>query len=170
MDLAIKAIVSILACFAAAGIGSLCTFRAIPTWYAGLRRPPFTPPNWMFAPIWSTLYVLMAIAVFLVWQKGFTSPGVALAVSLFWAQLGLNALWSLVFFGMRSKGGGLIVIAVLWLLLLATVIASFRVSAWAGGLLVPYLVWLTIALYLNSGFWWLNRGRKAALPNAAPQS
>ena len=95
MDFAIKAIVSVLACFAAAGVGSLVTFRAVRNWYPGLRKPRFTPPNWVFAPIWTTLYVLMAIAVFLLWQKGFISPGVALAVSLFWTQLTFNALWSL---------------------------------------------------------------------------
>ncbi len=169
MDFAIKAIVSILACFAAAGVGSLVTFHAVKTWYPGLRKPRFTPPNWVFAPIWTTLYVLMAIAVFLLWQKGFASPGVALAVILFWTQLTFNALWSLVFFGMRLKGGGLVVIAILWPLILATMIASFRVSAWSGALLVPYLVWVTIAVYLNGGFWWLNRGQEAAIPKTASE-
>jgi len=159
VDTAIKAIVSLLACFAAAGVGSLVTYKAIPTWYAGLSKPRGTPPNWAFAPVWSTLYVFMAISVFLVWRKGLASPGVPLALALFWTQLTFNALWSLVFFGTRSKGGGVLVIAVLWLLILASIITSFRVSAWAGALLIPYLAWVSIATYLNVGVWWLNRRR-----------
>jgi tryptophan-rich sensory protein len=161
---AIKLIVSILASFAAAGIGSLFTFKAIPNWYAGLRKPPYTPPNWAFGPVWTTLYILMAISVFLVWQKGLAIDGALLAFILFWIQLVFNALWSIIFFGMKSKGGGVITIVVLWLLILATVITSFRVSGWAGALLIPYILWVSIASYLNIGVWVLN---KPAKPMAA---
>ena len=162
MDLnsVIKLVVSILASFAAAGIGSLFTFKAIPNWYAGLKKPPFTPPNWAFGPIWTTLYILMAISVFLVWQKGTGTNGVLLAFVLFWIQLAFNALWSIIFFGMKSKGGGAITIIVLWLLILATIITSFRVSEWAGILLIPYIVWVSIASYLNIGVWVLNKPAK----------
>ena len=156
-DGVIRLVISILASFAAAGIGSLFTFKAIPTWYAGLKKPPYTPPNWAFGPVWTTLYILMGISVFLVWQKGLATPGVMLAFTLFWVQLAFNALWSVIFFGRKSKGGGVIVIAILWLLILATMIASFRVSVWAGALLVPYIVWVSIASYLNVGIWILNR-------------
>ena len=156
-DAVIRLVVSILASFAAAGIGSLFTFKAIPTWYAGLKKPPYTPPNWAFGPVWTTLYILMGISVFLVWQKGLATSGVMLAFTLFWVQLAFNALWSVIFFGRKSKGGGVIVIAILWLLILATMIASFRVSVWAGALLVPYIVWVSIASYLNVGIWILNR-------------
>jgi len=161
---AIKLIVSILASFAAAGIGSLFTFKAIPNWYAGLRKPPYTPPNWAFGPVWTTLYILMAISVFLVWQKGLAIDGALLAFILFWIQLVFNALWSIIFFGMKSKGGGVITIVVLWLLILATVITSLRVSGWAGALLIPYILWVSIASYLNIGVWVLN---KPAKPMAA---
>ena len=130
---------------------------SLPTWYAGLKKPPYTPPNWAFGPVWTTLYILMGISVFLVWQKGLATPGVMLAFTLFWVQLAFNALWSVIFFGRKSKGGGVIVIAILWLLILATMIASFRVSVWAGALLVPYIVWVSIASYLNVGIWILNR-------------
>ena len=147
-DAVIRLVVSILASFAAAGIGSLFTFKAIPTWYAGLKKPRYTPPNWAFGPVWTILYILMGISVFLIWQKGLATPGVMLA---------FNALWSVIFFGRKSKGGGVIVIAILWLLILATMIASFRVSVWAGALLVPYIVWVSIASYLNVGIWILNR-------------
>ena len=159
MDLnsVIKLVVCILASFAAAGIGSLFTFKAIPHWYAGLKKPPFTPPNWAFGPIWTILYILMAISVFLVWQKGLSNNGVLLAFILFWSQLTFNVLWSIVFFGMKYKGGGVATIIVLWLLILATIITSFRISAWAGVLLVPYIIWVSIASYLNIGVWLLNK-------------
>ena len=90
----VKLIVSIVASFAAGGIGSLFTFKAIPTWYQGLRKPPYTPPNWAFGPVWITLYILMGISVFLVWQKGLATSGATLAFTLFWVQLAFNALWS----------------------------------------------------------------------------
>ena len=156
----IKLVVSILACFAAAVIGSLFTFKAIPNWYAGLKKPPYTPPNWVFGPVWTTLYILMGISVFLVWQNGLATNGTLLAFTLFWIQLGLNALWSIIFFGMKSKGGGLITIIVLWLFILATIITSFQVSTWAGALLIPYIIWVSIALYLNIGIWMLNKPGK----------
>jgi len=99
----------------------------------------------------------MGVSVFLVWQNGLDTTGTMIAFTLFWIQLAVNALWSIIFFGMKSKGGGVIAIAVLWLLILATIISSFRVSGWAGALLVPYIVWVTIASYLNIGVWLLNR-------------
>jgi translocator protein len=153
----IKFLVSLLASFAAGGIGSLFTFKAIPNWYAGLRKPRYTPPNRLFGPVWTTLYILMAISVFLVWQKGLAASGAMPAFVLFWIQLAVNALWSIIFFGMRSKGGGVITIAVLWLLILATIVTSFRVSVWAGALLIPYLLWVSLASYLNIGIWLLNK-------------
>jgi len=156
----IKLVVSILACFAAAGIGSLFTFKAIPSWYAGLKKPPYTPPNWAFGPVWTALYILMGISVFLVWQKGLATNGALPAFTLFWIQLTFNAVWSIIFFGMKSKGGGVITIIVLWLLIMATMIASFGVSGWAGALLIPYIVWVSIASYLNIGVWLLNKPAK----------
>lgn len=156
----IKLVVSILACFATAGIGSLFTFKAIPNWYAGLKKPPYTPPNWAFGPVWTTLYILMGISVFLVWQKGLATNGALLAFILFWIQLTVNAVWSIIFFGMKSKGGGVITIIMLWLLIMATMFASFRVSDWAGALLIPYIVWVSIASYLNIGVWLLNKPAK----------
>ena len=94
MDLngVIKLVISILASFAAGGIGSLFTFKAIPTWYAGLKKTPYTPPKWAFGPVWTTLYILMGISVFLIWQKGLATDGVLLAFTLFWIQLVFNAL------------------------------------------------------------------------------
>jgi len=156
----LKLILSILASFAAGGIGSFFTFKAIPTWYAGLKKPRFTPPNRAFGPVWTTLYILMGVSVFLVWQKGLATDGVLLAFVLFWIQLAMNAIWSIIFFGMKSKGGGVITIVVLWLLILTTIVSFFRVSVWAGVLLIPYIVWVSIASYLNVGVWILNRPAK----------
>jgi tryptophan-rich sensory protein len=156
----IKFFICILASFAAGGIGSLFTFKVIPTWYAGLKKPPYTPPNWAFGPVWTTLYILMGISVFLVWRNGLAIDGALLAFTLFWIQLVINALWSVIFFGMKSKGGGVITIIVLWLLILATMITSFRVSVWASALLIPYIVWVSIASYLNIGVWLQNKPTK----------
>jgi benzodiazapine receptor len=152
-----KLAICIVASFAVAGLAGLFTAKAISTWYLGLKKPPYTPPNWVFGPVWTTLYLLMGISAFLVWKNGLAVNGATLAFSLFWIQLALNALWSIVFFGMRSKGGGVTVIIILWLLILATIIASFRVSGWAGGLLIPYIIWVSIASYLNVGIWLLNK-------------
>lgn len=165
LSIIIKLVVSFLTVFAAGGIGSLFTFRAIPTWYAGLKKPRYTPPNWAFGPVWTTLYVLMGISVFLIWQTGLDNNSELIAFSLFWAQLTVNALWSIIFFGIKSKGGGVATIAILWLLILATTVASFRVSAWAGALLIPYIVWVTIASYLNIGVWLLNKHPRLVATN-----
>ena len=160
----VKIAVGVLASLAAGAIGSLFTFKAIPTWYAGLKKPRGTPPNWAFGPVWTTLYLLMGISVFLVWRGGLSEPAALPAFILFWTQLAFNALWSIIFFGLKAKGGGLIVIGILWALILATIIVSFQVSAWAGALLVPYLIWVSVASYLNAGVWILNK--PASLANS----
>jgi benzodiazapine receptor len=153
----VKLIISILACFAAGGIGSLFTFKAIPTWYLGLKKPKYTPPNKVFGPVWTTLYIILGISVFFIWQKGLSDNDVLFAFTLFWVQLVFNALWSIIFFGMKSKGGGVFIIILLWLLILATIITSFRVSVLSGVLLIPYIIWVSIASYLNIGIWWINK-------------
>jgi benzodiazapine receptor len=156
----VKLVICIIACFAAAGFGSIFTSKAIPDWYRGLKKPPYTPPNWVFGPVWTVLYILMAVSVFLVWQKGLAAPGVTTAFTLFWIQLAANAIWSYVFFARRSVIGGIINIIILWLLILATVITSFPVSTIAGILLLPYILWVSIAMYLNIGIWVLNLANK----------
>lgn len=153
----IKLVISILACFLAAGIGSLFTAKSVKQWYPKLKKPRFTPPNRVFGPVWTVLYILMAISVFFIWKEGLETEGVLIAFVLFWVQLIVNAIWSVVFFGKRAKGGGVVTIVILWLLILATIITSFRVSALAGGLLIPYIIWVSIASYLNTGVWLLNK-------------
>ncbi len=107
----------------------------------------------------------MGISTFLVWQNGLDTSGAMLAFTLFWIQLALNALWSIIFFGMKAKGGGVITIIVLWLLILATMISSFQISGWAEALLIPYIVWVSIASYLNIGIWLLNKPTKQKTAN-----
>jgi len=142
--------------FAAAGIGSLATTPAIPGWYASLQKPAWTPPNWLFGPVWTLLYLSMAIAAWLVWrERGF--QGARLALALFAAQLVLNTLWSILFFGLRSPGAALVEIGVLWAAIFATMLAFWRVSHAAGWLMWPYLLWVTLAGFLNLAIWRLNR-------------
>jgi benzodiazapine receptor len=152
----IKLIVSIVACQCAGIIGSVFTTPAIPTWYAALEKPTFTPPNWLFAPAWIILYVLMAIAAFLIWRKGLGEEGVKSALIIFLVQLVLNALWSIVFFGLQSPLYGMVVILALWIAILLTIIKFFKLSTAAGALLLPYILWVSFAAVLNVSIWVLN--------------
>jgi benzodiazapine receptor len=152
-----KLVISIVACLAAGAIGSIFTRSAIPTWYATLEKPIFSPPNWLFAPVWTLLYILMGVAAFLVWRKGLADRQVRTALIVFLVQLVLNALWSVVFFGLESPLYGLIIIVVLWAAILITVIKFFRISRVASGLMWPYLLWVTFAAVLNGSIWLLNR-------------
>ena len=151
-----RLVASIILWEGAGGIGSIFTTGAIATWYVALAKPAFTPPNSVFGPVWVTLYLLMAIAVFLVWRRGLGESGVKLAFIIFWVQLVINALWSVVFFGFRSPLGGVVVIIILWLLILFNIIRFFKVTPLAGWLLIPYILWVSIASYLNVGVWLLN--------------
>jgi benzodiazapine receptor len=153
----VKLVVSIIICEGAGGIGAIFTTPAIPTWYRGLKKPSFTPPNAVFGPVWITLYLLMGVAVFLVWREGLSQAGVTAAFVVFWGQLVLNVLWSVIFFGLKSLVGGLVVIGLLWIAIVASIILFFGVSPVAGGLLIPYIVWVSIAANLNLQVWRLNR-------------
>jgi translocator protein len=141
----------------AGAVGSFATVRAIPTWYKGLAKPPFNPPSWLFGPAWTLLYLLIAVAAWLVWKQGLGAPGVKLALGVFLVQLVLNALWSVCFFGLRSPMAGLVDIIVLWLAIAATIILFFRVSVPAGVLLLPYISWVSFAAVLNAAIHRLNR-------------
>jgi benzodiazapine receptor len=152
-----KLLVSLAACQLAGFLGSIFTRSAIPSWYAQLQKPSFAPPNWLFAPMWISLYLLMAVAAYLVWQKGLGSSGVRAALGVFLVQLLLNALWSPVFFGLRSPLAGAAIIVVLWLAILATIIAFAKISPPAAWLLVPYILWVSLATALNISIYFLNR-------------
>jgi len=149
-------IASIIICQLAGVVGSIFTTPAIPTWYAGLNRPSLTPPNWLFAPVWTFLFLLMGISLFLVWRKSQPTARRRLALSIFAIQLVLNVLWSLVFFGLRSPLGGLIVIGLLWVAILLTIVSFWKISKTASVLLLPYILWVSFAAILNSYLWKLN--------------
>jgi len=152
----VKLAASVGVCLAAGAIGSFATISNISTWYAALQKPWFTPPNWLFGPAWTTLYVLMGVALFLVWKKGFESKGVKTAVGVFAVQLVLNVLWSVAFFGMQSPLLGLVVIALLWLAIAASIYVFWKISRPAAALLVPYIAWVSFAAFLNYSVWLLN--------------
>jgi len=151
-----KLVGSIAACQGAGAIGSYFTAPQIDTWYATLAKPAFTPPNAVFMPVWLTLYTLMAIAVFLIWRQGVREGKNKQAFVLFWIQLGINAVWSVVFFGFQSILGGFVIIVCLWVMVLVTMLRFFKISLPAGVLLTPYLAWLSIASSLNAWLWVLN--------------
>jgi tryptophan-rich sensory protein len=151
-----KLIVSIVICQLVGIIGSIFTRPAIPTWYVSLIKPSFTPPDWVFGPVWIILYFLMGIAASLVWQKGLEQKQVWHALILFGVQLVLNALWSFAFFGMRSPLAGLIVISILAVTIIFTIQSFLRASKAAGILLIPYFLWVAFASGLNLSIWVLN--------------
>ena len=151
-----KLIVSIIVCQGAGLIGSVFTTPSIPTWYATLQKPSFTPPNWLFAPAWITLYLLMGISSSIVWHRGLDNRPVRIALIIFLVQLILNALWSVVFFGLESPLYGIIVIVALWVAILLTILKFFRISALAGALLLPYIGWVSFAAILNVFLFILN--------------
>jgi translocator protein len=149
--------VSLVVPLAAGGIGAVPTMRAIPGWYRTLRKPSWTPPGWVFGPVWNVLYLMMGFAAWLVWRRDVEDQRRRPALVLFGIQLAFNSLWSLIFFGLRSPGLALAEIVVLWRLILETAIRFHRIRPLAGLLLLPYLLWSTFATGLNAAIWWLNR-------------
>ena len=145
----IRLIASLLLCQAAGAIGGFFTARKIPTWYAGLVKPSFNPPSWVFGPVWTILYLLMGFAFYLIWVQVPSTSGRNQALTFFLVQLALNALWSYFFFGLQKPWWGVTEMAFLWVAILLTLLSFFPLSAKAGWLLVPYLAWVTFAFALN---------------------
>lgn len=137
-------------------IGSVFTVNNIPTWYTALNKPAFNPPNWVFGPVWTILYILMGISLYLILRGGVDKPLVRQGIILFAIQLVANLLWSIIFFGMHAIFFAFIDILVLFILIVATIVTFFRVSRPAGLLLVPYLCWVGFASVLNAMIWVLN--------------
>lgn len=137
-------------------IGSVFTVSAIPNWYAGLVKPALNPPSWLFGPVWTTLYALMGIAAFLVWKAGWERKEVKKALGVFGIQLFLNFIWSIIFFGLQNPGWALVNIVLLWLAIVWTMVVFYRISKPAVYLLLPYLLWVSFASYLNYSIWTLN--------------
>jgi len=151
-----KLIVSVIICQSAGIVGSIFTSPSIQTWYTTLQKSSFTPPNWLFFPVWLTLYALMGISLYLVWNKGLKNKRVKNSLSLFGIQLILNTVWSFLFFGLRSPLLALIEIVILWIAIAVTILKFYRVSRKAALLLLPYIIWVSVALTLNFYIWILN--------------
>ena len=149
----IRFVASVAICEAAGVLGSVFTISAIPVWYATLQKPWFTPPNWLFAPVWLVLYFLMGATLYLLWSK---RPQSGTALVAFGVQLVLNIAWSAVFFGAHDLFYGFVLIATLWAAILVTMAFSYRVSRSAATLFLPYILWVTIASALNYYVWVLN--------------
>lgn len=146
----------IVASFLAAGIGGAATAENVRSWYPSLTKPSWTPPSWVFGPAWTLLYALMSVAAWRIWLIR-ERPGVKGALALHFVQLALNALWSVLFFGLKQPGFALVEIIILWLILLTLLRAFWRLDRGAGWLWLPYVAWVTFATALNASIWWLNR-------------
>jgi len=153
-----KLLLSVGATFCAASVGSFFTVSEDGSnWYEALEKPIFTPPDWIFGPVWTILYFMMGVAAFLVWQKGVPKSHVRVALVFFVVQLIFNAAWSVIFFGFHSVGLALFDIVFLWFAILATIISFWRVDGIAAALLLPYISWVSFAVILNTGICLLNR-------------
>ncbi len=159
----VRLIASILICEFAGIIGTIYTIPAINSWYVTLMKPGFNPPAWIFGPVWTILYLLMGIALWLIWEKKGVEPEAKQwAIVIFIIQLLFNAKWSIIFFGMHSVSLALIDIILLWISILITIILFSKISKGAAWLLVPYILWvsfagvLSFAIYLNYSIWALN--------------
>ncbi|RDI04640.1 TspO/MBR family protein [Flavobacterium sp. AG291] len=153
-----KIIVMIVTCVVIGAIAGLLTQKGVDTWYTTVQKPSFNPPNWVFAPVWSTLYVMMGIAAGLVWHEmDRQRETVRKGLTFFAIQLALNALWSFIFFGLHNPFLALLEIILLWLMIYETFVQFNKVNKIARMLLIPYLLWVTFATLLNAAIWWLNR-------------
>lgn len=152
----IKLFVSIVVAQLAGIIGSLYTSNSISTWYKTLVRPEIAPPNWVFGPVWTTLYMLMGISAYIIWSKGYSDKKVKLALTVYFGQLLLNTLWSILFFGLQDIRSAFIEIIALWIMIALNVFLFGKISKTAGYLLIPYLLWVSFASYLNYSFMILN--------------
>lgn len=146
----------VVLCGAVMALGGAVTAPAIPVWYAGLAKPAFNPAPWVFSVVWPVLYLAMAVAGWLVWRRAGGVGPARRAFVLFAAQLALNLLWTVLFFGFRAPGAALVEIVLLWLAIAATLVAFWRVERIAGLLFAPYLAWVSFAVALNAAVWRLN--------------
>ncbi len=150
----LKFLISILLPQIAGGLGALVTISSVGSWYQMIEKPSFNPPSWVFGPAWTTLYILMGIALYIIWTSNHFLKKRAL--QLFGIQLFLNAIWSPAFFGLESPIAGLIVIIPLWVAILACIKLFYPISKWAAFLLIPYIIWVSFATILNASIWYLN--------------
>ncbi|WP_048129801.1 MULTISPECIES: TspO/MBR family protein [unclassified Methanosarcina] len=152
-----RLLVSIILCQFVGAIGAIFTSSSLESWYLLLEKPAFNPPSWVFFPVWTTLYTFMGISLYFVWEKGLQQKEVKVGLFLFGLQLGLNILWSFLFFGLQSPYYAFLEIVLLWLSILLTAIQFWKISKTASYLLIPYLLWVSFATLLNYQIWVLNQ-------------
>ena len=153
-----KILVVVVTCLVIGYFSGMVTRSAITTWYPTLVKPSFNPPNWIFAPVWSMLYIMMGVAAGLVWDRmEQEKEAVKKALVFFAVQLALNALWSFLFFGLKNPMLAGLEIVILWLMIFETYSKFIKINKIAGSLLIPYLLWVSFATVLNASIWWLNR-------------
>ncbi len=157
MMTALKLLIAVAAPLAVGGVSGIATAQGVRDWYPALTKPTFNPPSWVFGPVWTLLYLMMGVAAFLVWQRGWNTDGVRVALALFAVQLAFNGLWSVLFFGMQAPGLAFVEIILLWLAIGATTVLFWRVTPTAGVMLLPYWAWVSFAAVLNGSIWMLNR-------------
>ena len=150
-----KLIISLIATIGIGSLGGIFTIAEIPNWYAGLNKPSFNPPNWLFGPVWTSLYTMMGVAFYLIWKQAETATRKK-AILLFIIQFVLNFFWSIIFFSLHSIGAALIEIIVMWIFILLTIIQFSKLSKPAAWLLVPYIAWVSFASLLTASIWKLN--------------
>ncbi len=153
----LRLLLSLFITLSAAFIGSNFTTPSIAGWYANLKKPAFNPPNWVFGPVWTILFILMGVAFFLVWNRGFRKKSVKASLFWFLVQLVLNVCWSLIFFTLKSPGLAFLELITLWVFILITIQKFVKVSRLAAYLLWPYIIWVSFAGILNFSIWWLNK-------------
>jgi len=151
----IKLIIACILCLSVGWVGSLFTDSAS-GWYQELNKPFFNPPGWIFAPVWTALYIMMGISAFLIWQKGLSERKVKIALVIFIIQLLLNGIWSPLFFGLKAPLAAFVDIAFLWLAILITIFLFYKLSKAAAFLLIPYIFWVTFAAVLNFSIMTMN--------------
>lgn len=151
----IKLAISILLPLSVGAVAGMFTSQAVPTWYASLNRPSFSPPNWVFGPVWTTLYVLLGISFFLIWKEN-PSKQRNLAIIIFTVQMLLNFAWSFIFFYFNFIGAALLEIILLWISIIAMIYLFYKIKPLAAYLNIPYLLWVSFATILNAGYYFLN--------------
>jgi tryptophan-rich sensory protein len=154
MNKYLKLFISLLLPQIAGGLGAFFTLSSVQSWYLTLNKPSWNPPSWLFGPVWTTLYVLMGIACFLIWKS--EHPSKKQVLTLYFLQLFLNFLWSPAFFGVQNPMLGMLVIVPLWAAILACILLFRKINGWAALLMIPYLLWVSFATVLNATIWYLN--------------
>lgn len=161
-----KLIFSIIISESIGVIGAVFTMPAISTWYVSLNKPLLSPPNWVFAPVWTIIFAVMGVSVYLVWQKGLDRKSVKIALTIFIIQLVLNSLWSIIFFGFKNIGLAFGELIILLVAIFTTTLLFYKISRLAAWLLVPYILWVIFAGYLNYSIWRLNSDKIKIIPEA----